>query len=38
MRDMFAGVARELRAEAARERGEMAEMRGEIQEAMGFED
>ena len=38
MKDMFAGVGRELRAETAREREVMADMRGDLQEVMGFED
>ncbi len=38
MREMFAGVGRELRAEAARERGMISEIRGELQEVVGFED
>ena len=38
MKDMFGGVARELRAEAAKQRNEMAEIRGDLQEVMGFED
>ena len=38
MKEMFGGVGRELRQEAARERDEMADMRGELQETMGFED
>jgi hypothetical protein len=30
MKDMFGGVARELRAEAAKQRNEMAEIRGDL--------
>jgi hypothetical protein len=38
MKEMFGGVARELRAETAKQRNEMAEIRGDLQEVMGFED
>jgi hypothetical protein len=38
MKDMFGGVGRELRAEGFREREVMADMRGDLQDVMGFED
>ena len=38
MKDMFGGVGRELRAETSKQRNEMAEIRGDLQEVMGFED
>ena len=38
MKDMFSGVARELRAETSKQRNEMAEIRGDLHEVMGFED
>ena len=38
MKEMFSGVARELRAETSKQRNEMAEIRGDLHEVMGFED